>query len=94
MAKGFGKKTTKKVPKRQTAYLKLVEKLLSCSRGQEEQVLMDNHYLIDTGLVGAITKTAINLAGEGDLDSAEFLIGIGEYLSKELESSTNKFNSM
>lgn len=85
MAKGFGKKTTNKVPKRQKAYLKLIEKLLNCPSGKEEKTLRDNEHLIDAGLIEAMTKVAATLAGEGELDSAEFLIEVAEDLAANLE---------
>jgi CHAT domain-containing protein/TPR repeat protein len=87
MSKGFGKKTTKKVSKRQKAYFKLIGKLLNCPRGQEEKVLTDNQHLIDAGLVQAMRVAAVGLAKEGELKSAQFLIGIAGYLSEDLESS-------
>ena len=93
MAKGFGKPKTQKVSKRQKAYLKLIEKLLSCRSGIEQKVLMDNQHLIDAGLVKAMRIMAMKFAEEGERKSASFLMGIAEYLSKELELSNDFLNS-
>jgi tetratricopeptide (TPR) repeat protein len=92
MAKGFGKKTTNKVPKRKKAYLKLIEKLLSCPSGKEEKVLRNNSDLIDAGLVEEMTKVAATLAEEGELDTAEFLIEVAEDLAANLERLSSPGN--
>ncbi|GGA23662.1 CHAT domain-containing protein [Okeania sp. KiyG1] len=93
MAKGFGVPKGKKVSKRQKAYLKLIGELLSCPSGKEQKVLMDNQHLIDAGLVKTMTIIAMKFAEEGEIKSANFLMGIAKYLYEELELSKDFFNS-
>ncbi|MDY7007308.1 MAG: CHAT domain-containing protein [Cyanobacteriota bacterium] len=93
MAKGFGEPKTKKVSKRQKAYLKLIGELLSFPRGREQKVLRDNQHLIDAGLVKTMIIMATKLAEEGERKSAKFLMGIAERISEELEFSNDFLNS-
>jgi CHAT domain-containing protein len=85
MAKGFGSGKPKKGnKKRQEAYLHLIVDLLQCPRGREPMILMAHQNLIDAGLVKMMGMVAMQLADEGDRESANFLIDIANFLAEAL----------
>jgi len=81
MAKGFGKKESKKGTKREKAYLKLIDKLLK-SQGTVRaiNILRDNQHLIDGKLVERMEMVAMVLGEKGDREAAKFLRDIAEWL--------------
>ncbi|MBO1346746.1 MAG: tetratricopeptide repeat protein [Hormoscilla sp. GUM202] len=92
MAKGFGKKESKKGTKREKAYLKLIDKLLK-SQGTVRaiNILRDNQHLIDEKLLERMEMVAMVLGEKGDQpadglknrEAAQFLSNIAEWLAEE-----------
>ncbi len=58
---------------RSESYLKLVQMLLSCSKGDEVTVLSQYPELMDEGLVYTMNQVAAQLAAKGDQDIAIYL---------------------
>jgi hypothetical protein len=58
---------------RSGSYLKLVQMLLSCSKGDEVTVLSQYPELMDEGLVYTMNQVAAQLAAKGDQDIAIYL---------------------
>lgn len=56
------------------AYNKLVQTLLTCPQGEENQVLEAHRDLVDAGLVDVMAHTAGSLAVQGEMDAANFLL--------------------
>ncbi|MEG5140870.1 MULTISPECIES: CHAT domain-containing protein [unclassified Microcoleus] len=75
--------------KRLEAYLNLINTLLSCPSGEEEQILNANSELVDAGFVEAIVKVVEQLEERGDRNAANFLIDIACQLAEELEMSSS-----
>ncbi|MBD2606320.1 tetratricopeptide repeat protein [Scytonema hofmannii FACHB-248] len=61
-------------------YLSLIELLLSCSNGEESEILQANQALIDEGLVGVMERMAVDLAAEGEQDAANQLQNLATQL--------------
>jgi len=68
------------------AYLNLINTLLSCPSGEEEQILKDHSNLVDAEFVEAIAQVVEELEEMGDRNAADVLIHLAELL--ELPSST------
>lgn len=63
------------------AYSKLVQTLLTCPHGEENQVMEAHRDLVDAGLVDVMAHTAGSLAVQGDMDAANFLLNGARQLS-------------
>jgi hypothetical protein len=72
MAKGFGPKKTPQTTKRQTAYFKLIQKILQCPRGKELKILRKHPDLVDVGLV--------EMVAQGEFSGANLLIDLADFL--------------
>ncbi len=72
---------------RQEAYLNLIERVLTCPTGQEPEVLSSCSDLIDAGFVQLLIKISASMAGEGDTDTANFLVQLARLLGKSLRLS-------
>jgi CHAT domain-containing protein len=72
------------------AYLNLINALLSCPSGEEEQILKAHSNLVDAEFVEAIVQVVEELEERGDRNTANFLINIAHQLAEvlELPSST------
>ncbi|MBD2337429.1 CHAT domain-containing protein [Calothrix sp. FACHB-156] len=57
-------------------YYNLIEALLSCSNGQEGQILKDNFDLLDLGLSETMKQVAETLMEEGEEDTSEWLLNV------------------
>lgn len=53
-----------------SAYLPLIQQLLSCPSGEEPQILQDNSQLLDAGFLQACEAVAATLAQEGEENNA------------------------
>ncbi|MBE9124111.1 hypothetical protein IQ269_25750 [Tychonema sp. LEGE 07199] len=71
-------------PERQEAYLNLIERVLTCPNGQEPEVLSSCSDLIDAGFVQMLIQISASMAGEGDRDTANFLVQLARLLGKSL----------
>ncbi|MBE9160874.1 MULTISPECIES: hypothetical protein [Microcoleaceae] len=71
-------------PERQEAYLNLIERVLTCPNGQEPEVLSSCSHLIDAGFVQMLIQISASMAGEGDRDTANFLVQLARLLGKSL----------
>ncbi|MCW6051448.1 hypothetical protein QUB60_15890 [Microcoleus sp. A2-C5] len=71
-------------PERQEAYLNLIERVLTCPNGQEPEVLSSCSDLIDAGFVQMLIQISASMAGEGDADTAKFLVQLARLLGKSL----------
>ncbi|MEG4542050.1 CHAT domain-containing protein [Microcoleus sp. Aus8_D2] len=77
-----------------SAYLQLIQQLLSCPSGEEAQILQDNLELLDAGFLQACEAVAATLAQQGNENNANFLRNlatqVGEFLGmREEEDSDN-----
>jgi len=77
-----------------SAYLPLIQQLLSCPSGEEAQILQDNSQLLDAGFLQACEAVAATLAQQGNENNANFLRNlasqVGELLGmREEEDSDN-----
>ena len=69
---------------RQTQYFNLIDELLQCPNGQEQEVLEAQPELIDSGLVQSMLQVATMFAHQGNQDGAQFLFFVAKQLAKEL----------
>jgi len=77
-----------------SAYLQLIQQLLSCPSGEEAQILQDNSQLLDAGFLQACEAVAVTLVQQGEENNANFLRNlasqVGEFLGmREEEDSDN-----
>ncbi|MEK0190227.1 CHAT domain-containing protein [Microcoleus anatoxicus] len=75
------------------AYLNLIESLLNCPSGEENQILQANSELVDAGLVQVMLERANDLRKENNLDDANSLMTLaghlmGTYSNTTLEKSS------
>ncbi|WP_341737607.1 CHAT domain-containing protein [Microcoleus sp. CAWBG640] len=80
MAKGFGPKKTPQTTKRQTAYFKLIQKILQCPRGKELKILRKHPDLVDVGLVEMMEMVVTILVAQGEFSGANLLIDLADFL--------------
>ncbi len=57
----------------QPAYLNLINQLLTCPSGEEQEILNTHPELLDDGLVAAMLEKADNLREQGELNNANWL---------------------
>ncbi|MBO3457244.1 tetratricopeptide repeat protein [Aetokthonos hydrillicola Thurmond2011] len=69
-----------------SSYLKLIEALLNCSSGEEQEILNANSNLIDAELVVQMEQVAASLAEQGNWDNANFLKSLAVQFDEQLES--------
>jgi hypothetical protein len=74
---------------RQQAYLQLIERLLSCPNGEENQILSANQKLLDTEFVQVVTEIAQRYEQEGKNNIAGWLRNLAAYLTPENEPTTD-----
>jgi tetratricopeptide (TPR) repeat protein len=72
---------------RSSAYLELIETLMSCPTGTEAEILRKNQELIDTQFVLTLGQVAGIMAEIGEQKAAEFLQNIATPLAKGMKSS-------
>jgi hypothetical protein len=72
-----------------SAYLSLIQALLSCPSGEEPQILSQHSQLIDEGFVLVCGLVAEQLQGEGRGNEAGFLRNLAQQLAEYLNSTTN-----
>ncbi len=72
---------------RPSAYLELIETLMSCPSGAEAEILRKNQDLIDTQFVLTLSQVAGIMAQIGEQKASEFLQSIATPLAKGLKSS-------
>ena len=70
-----------------SAYLELIETLMSCPSGSEAEVLRKNQDLIDTQFVLTLSQVAGIMAEIGEQKASEFLQSIATPLAKGLKTS-------
>ncbi|MEG4800651.1 CHAT domain-containing protein [Microcoleus sp. ARI1-B5] len=79
---------------RNSVYLQLINALLSCRNGEEEQLLQANSQLLDAGFLQACEAVAATLAEEGEENGASFLRNlasqVGEFLGMNLRGDSDK----
>ncbi|MBW4512379.1 MAG: hypothetical protein KME64_38680 [Scytonematopsis contorta HA4267-MV1] len=69
---------------RQELYFNLIEKLLTCSNGEEPEILQSQPELIDESFIRTMLQVATIFAHDGNEDGAQFLFHIARELAKEL----------
>jgi len=69
---------------RNSAYLQLIDALLSCPNGEEPQILQDNSELLDVGFLQACEAVATTLAQQGEENGANFLRNIASEVGELL----------
>lgn len=67
------------------SYLELIEALLNCSHGEEQDILNVNSNLIDAELIAQLEQVAANLAEQGDRDNANFLKSLAVQFYDQLD---------
>ena len=67
---------------RQPAYLNLINQLLTCPSGEEQEILSTHPELLDDGLVAAMLEEADNLREQGELNNANRLKDFAGLLGK------------
>jgi tetratricopeptide (TPR) repeat protein len=72
---------------RSSAYLELIEKLMSCPRGTEAEILRDNQHLIDTQFVLTLGQVAGIMAEIGEEKVSQFLQNIATPLAEGIKNS-------
>ncbi|MEP6516674.1 CHAT domain-containing protein [Microcoleus vaginatus] len=65
---------------REQAYLNLINQLLTCSSGEEAEVLKTHPELLDDGLVAAMLEEADGLREKGELNNANWLMNYARIL--------------
>jgi len=71
------------------SYINLINGLLSCSSGEEPQILNANPDLVDAGLVQTMVQIAEVLEEKGDRNAADFLIDIARQMAEFLGLSSS-----
>jgi len=71
------------------AYLNLIESLLICTNGEENQILQDNSELVDAGLVQVMTLLAESEREKGNENATDFLIEWARYLTELLAAPSD-----
>ena len=66
----------------QPAYLNLINQLLTCPSGEEQEILNTHPELLDDGLVAAMLEKADNLREQGELNKANWLKDFAGLLGK------------
>ncbi|MFZ4444024.1 MAG: hypothetical protein ACOYOY_11485, partial [Planktothrix agardhii] len=66
----------------QPAYLNLINQLLTCPSGEEQEILNTHPELLDDGLVAAMLEKADNLREQGELNNANRLKDFAGILGK------------
>ena len=76
-----------------SAYLPLIQQLLSCPSGEEAQILQDNSPLLDAGFLQACEAVVATLAQQGNENNANFLRNlasqVGEFLGMREEEDSD-----
>jgi hypothetical protein len=71
---------------RNQAYIKLIEGILACERGEDVAILLENNSdLVDRGFVQVLAQIAQMLTENGKPDSAAFLINMATEISAVIE---------
>lgn len=72
---------------RTEAYLKLIEQMLSCDRGEDvARLLSQNEELLDAGLVQTLAQVAQLMTERGEKNSAAFLINLAYEISEIVQA--------
>ena len=74
--------TPKKNNDKTDAYVELIQALLSCPEGSEEEILAAHQELIGPELVKIMKQVASQMAAEGDEDTASFLHNLATDLNR------------
>ena len=69
---------------RAQAYLQLIETLLNCPNGEEQQILQANLELVDSGFLQVCESVAENLAEEGQENQANYLRNLASQIGQFL----------
>ncbi len=69
---------------RNSAYLQLINSLLSCPNGEESQILQDNSEFLERGFLQACEAVAVNLTQQGEENGADFLRNIASQVGELL----------
>ncbi|MBE9103260.1 hypothetical protein [Vacuolonema iberomarrocanum] len=64
-------------------YLDLIQKLLTCPEGMEEEILQMHQALIGPGLVHKMHEVARQLIPQGEIETAQFLEGLAHQLNQQ-----------
>jgi hypothetical protein len=76
---------------RSSAYLQLIEQLISCPSGAEADILRSNQDLIDAGFLQTLNQVAALLADMGEQKAAAFLQTIADQVGGSLENSSSGY---
>jgi len=77
-----------------SAYLDLIDALINCPEGEEKDILNDHQFLVDEGLIQTMEEVALELEGEGEVNTANWLYSalsdIREIIEKWSELATSE----
>ncbi len=76
---------------RSSAYLQLIEQLISCPSGAEAEILRSNQDLIDAGFLQTLKQVAALLADLGEQKAADFLRNITGQLGDSLKNLSSGY---
>jgi hypothetical protein len=88
--------TETSVDNRSQSYLKLIQTILGCEKGDEVAILSQHPELVDLGLVDGMNQVAAQLAAKGNQDTAIYLKHLAAEVNRVLlhsESSNGDVNS-
>ncbi len=63
------------------AYLQLIQALLECPSGEEDNILNANRDLVDANFVQVIEAVAANMSAEGNSNAAAWLQNLAAHLA-------------
>ena len=75
---------------RRDAYLNLIQQLLDCPNGEEEEILAANQDLLDTEFLLVVEAVAEMMSEEGNEDTANWLRNLGNQLAEYLNQSSSQ----
>ena len=78
---------------RNSAYLQLINALLSCPSGEEPQILQDNLELLDAGFLQACEAVAASLAEQGEETQANYLRNLASQVGEFLGFTSSERNN-
>ena len=78
---------------RQQAYIKLIEELLACPKGEEEKVISQNKHLLDIDFLNILDDEAKKAADSGNNFVANLLLMMSDQLCEELNLTWERESS-
>ncbi|NET84593.1 MAG: hypothetical protein F6J94_22525, partial [Moorea sp. SIO1F2] len=77
---------------RRQACLNLIQQLLTCASGEDDQILESNRELVDAELLQVMAVVAEKIAADGNQNAAEFLASLRSELLEIISESSSLVN--